>query len=190
MGMSNDYIYSKIKNMVKIQKSFFLSNVHVLVYKDFIDTRGSFSKIFDESIYKKLNINFSSKQVCFSVNKLKGTIRGLHFQSNPFQEKKIILCNKGKILDVFVDIRPKSKSYLKHHSIILSEGDSKLLFLPKGFAHGFITLDNNTEVLYLLDGKHNDIASDGLRWDDPKLNIDWKIKPKIISKKDESYKLL
>jgi dTDP-4-dehydrorhamnose 3,5-epimerase len=176
--------------MVEIQEEFFLSSVYLLIYKEKFDTRGSFSKVFDQTIYDNLNIKFSCKQVCISRNKFRGTIRGLHFQSIPFQEKKIIICNKGKILDVFVDIRPKSKTYLKHHSVILSEGDSKLLFLPKGFAHGFITLENNTEVLYLLDGKYNDAASDGLRWNDPKLNIDWKIKPKTISKKDESYKLL
>ena len=153
------------------------------------DERG----FFVESFRKNLFENFSKTKVDFCQENLSeskyGVLRGLHFQKYPYAQSKLISVHKGKILDVVVDIRKNSKFYGKHFSIELNDTNNKQLFVPKGFAHGFIVLSNIARVSYKVDNYYNPTSEEGLNYNDPKLNIDWKINKKdiIINEKDISY---
>ena len=118
-----------------------------------------------------------------------GVLRGLHFQKEPYAQSKLISVLKGKILDVVVDIRKNSKFYGKYFSIELNETNNKQLFVPKGFAHGFVVLSKSAKVSYKVDNYYNPISEEGLNYNDPQLDIDWKINKEdiIINEKDCSY---
>jgi dTDP-4-dehydrorhamnose 3,5-epimerase len=148
------------------------------------DARGYFKRIFDMGEFSKKKLETKFVQLSFSHNKKKGTLRGMHFQKKPFQETKIVQCVKGKIFDVVIDLRPNSSTYKKWFSLELSESDSKMLYIPKGFAHGFLTLENNTEVFYQISTNYNPKYVGRIRWDDEEFKIRWPIKPVIISKND------
>ena len=111
----------------------------------------------------------------------------MHFQKNGHEEAKLIRCIKGKIIDTVIDLRPSSKSYCKHVSIELSENDLKLIYVPKFFAHGFITLEENTEVLYQVSAFYNKENESGIRWNDPFFKLNWPTKNPIISEKDNNH---
>jgi dTDP-4-dehydrorhamnose 3,5-epimerase len=156
----------------------------------FRDNRGCFTRIFCEKEFQKNDIKFQIKQINFSSNKSKGIIRGMHYQDFFSKEAKIVICLKGRIHDVVVDIRKNSQTYLKSFSLILSENNNKVLYIPPGFAHGFQTLENDTEILYLHNKNFNKKIYRTINPLDTKLNIKWPIKKKIISKKDLSKKYL
>jgi len=145
----------------------------------YIDNRGYFREIFVEKIIKKkflFDVMSCSK---------KNVLRGLHFQTiNP--QGKYISVLRGKVLDVVVDLRKKSKTFGKHYSIILSEKRNISMFIPEGFAHGFCTLENNTIMLYKCTNYRDKKNENGLIWNDKDLNIKWPIKNPIISKKDKN----
>ena len=109
------------------------------------------------------------------------------FPKNGHEEAKLIRCIKGKIIDTVIDLRPSSKSYCKHVSIELSENDLKLIYVPKFFAHGFITLEENTEVLYQVSAFYNKENESGIRWNDPFFKLNWPTKNPIISEKDNNH---
>ena len=154
------------------------------------DNRGFFIKLFcKENFSKKLN-NLNIKQINYSFNKKKGTIRGLHYQDNPYSEQKILYCLKGKIFDVIVDIRKSSKNYLKYKKFILEEKKNEVLIIPKGFAHGFQTLTNNCKILYFHSGLYKKKFEKGINPMDSNIRINWPIKKVIISKKDKNRKFL
>jgi len=153
------------------------------------DSRGFFSRSWDTNIFKENNLNEKIVQCNISFNKKKGTLRGMHFQKFPHNEVKLIRCTKGKIFDVIIDLREKSKTYKKWNSVELSENNYKMLYVPEGFAHGFQTLEENTEVFYQMSEFYEPESSTGIRWDDNIFKINWPIVPPIISKKDLSYKL-
>jgi dTDP-4-dehydrorhamnose 3,5-epimerase len=154
----------------------------------FEDSRGFFFESFNAKIFKEktgLDINFIQDNHSKSS---KGTLRGLHFQLNPHAQSKLVRVIKGEILDVAVDIRKNSSTYGKHISIILSEKNKKQLFIPKGFAHGFIVMSDIAEVLYKTDDYYYPDLDSGVIYNDPLLNIDWKINKSsiILSEKDKN----
>ena len=154
------------------------------------DNRGFFIKLFcKENFSKKLN-NINIKKINYSFNKKKGTIRGLHYQDNPYSEQKILYCLKGKIFDVIVDIRKSSKNYLKYKKFTLEEKKNEVLIIPKGFAHGFQTLTNNCKILYFHSDLYKKKFEKGINPMDSKIRINWPIKKVIISKKDKNRKFL
>lgn len=153
-----------------------IQNCEIISYRKSIDIRGYFLRLFD---YKKINI----KQISISHNKYKNTFRGFHYQTGKFSENKFVFCVKGSLIDYVIDIRKNSHSYLKVLTIKLTDTDNKILFIPKGCLHGFITLKNNTDILYLIDKKHNKKFSKGFNYKSK--NFKLKIMPKIISKKDK-----
>lgn len=166
-------------------------NIGVVVCtpKLFSDKRGFFmesfrKKDFEQFIGKK--INFCQENI--SESKF-GVLRGLHFQKHPFAQSKLINVQKGKILDVCVDLRKNSKFYGKHYSIFLDDIENKSLFIPKGFAHGFIVLSKSARVSYKVDNYYSPKHESGLNYNDSKLNIDWIIDIKSIklSNKDMNY---
>lgn len=164
-----------------------LKDVFIIEIEKIFDSRGFFSRSWDTSIFKENNLNEKIVQCNISFNTKKGTLRGMHFQKSPYSESKLIRCTKGKIFDVIIDLRPESESYKKWISVELSENNYKILYVPEGFAHGFQTLEENSEVFYQMSEFYNPKYSDGVRWDDEKFNINWPITPPIISEKDLSY---
>ena len=151
------------------------------------DSRGFFYEAYREDILKENGINFSVTQKNVSFSKKKGTVRGLHFQIPPFHQTKIVSVTRGSILDVALDIRKDSPNFLKYVKRILSADNKSSLLVPKGFAHGVLALENETEITYLVDNIYSSKCDKGIKWNDNSLNIDWNVKDKIIiSEKDDN----
>ena len=153
----------------------------------FEDDRGYFSEAFNLREIRKVGINSNFIQDNISFSKNKGTIRGLHFQKEPFAQAKLLKVLNGKIQDVFIDIRKKSESYEQHSSIILTPDDG-WIYIPKGYAHGFCTLSDNVEILYKVDNYYSKKDDSGIIWNDNFFNISWELDnvSPIISSKDNS----
>ena len=170
------------------KKKPFVEEIKLVNHKVFNDNRGSFSKLYSINnksfSYKNINI----KQINISHNIKTGTVRGLHFQNPPFIEEKIVTCLKGSIFDIVVDLRKESKNFLRWQSISLSEKDNFSIYIPKGFAHGFQTLEDNTNLLYFHSEDHVHAADNGINPLDPFLNINWPIEISEISDKDSNQK--
>ena len=164
-----------------------LNGVFIIQLEKKEDERGFFSRVWDIKKFEEKNLNSKLVQSNISFTKKKGTIRGLHYQIHPYEETKIILCTKGSVFDVIIDLRSDSATYKKWVFHNLSSEDYKMLFIPEGFAHGFQTLEDNTEIFYQVSQFYTPSAERGIRWDDPLFNIDWPIKKKVISQKDNSY---
>lgn len=154
------------------------------------DERGFFSRIFCEEEFQEAGIPFKVVQANRSYSTTKLTLRGLHFQKNESAEDKFIRVVHGSIWDVAVDVRPNSQSYLKYIGIELCSEKPEGIYIPKGFAHGFITLKPDTEVEYLVSSPYSPSNECGLRWDDPKIQINWPGIPNQISEKDATWPLL
>ena len=154
------------------------------------DRRGFFSRIFCQREFKKQGLSFKVVQSNFSYNKKRGTLRGMHYQIPPHEEIKLVSCLQGKIYDVVIDLRPISPTYLQWIAVELSAKNNKMLYIPKGLAHGFQILDDNTLVFYQMSEFYHPQSARGICWDDPQFKINWPIKKTIISSKDRSYKFL
>ena len=152
----------------------------------FSDDRGFFFESFKESDFfsNGLDKNFVQDNFSHSVN---GVIRGLHFQKAPKAQAKLVTVLKGKIFDVVIDLRPESKTFMSWASFELDSNESKILYIPEGFAHGFQTLEDNTELVYQISNWYSPEHASGLRWDDNKFQINWPIQNPIISKKDLTF---
>lgn len=153
------------------------------------DTRGFFMESYKYSEFKNNSIDTNFVQDNHSKS-FKNVLRGLHFQTNPKAQGKLIRCIKGKILDVAVDLRKDSKSYKKWVYEILSEENKSMLYIPKGFAHGFLTLSDEAELFYKTDEEYSYENDSGIFWNDPEINILWNIENPIISEKDKNLPLL
>ena len=151
------------------------------------DERGFFARLFCEKELFNVGLNFKLSQANDSFSADKGTLRGMHYQKENFSETKIIRCLKGAIYDVVIDLRPSSKSYLTWDSFHLDEKNRSMVVVPQGCAHGFMTMDENTEVFYLVDAMYAPEFEDGVRWNDPKFNIKWPMLPQVISAKDQNW---
>lgn len=162
-----------------------IEDAYIIELQPRVDSRGFFMRGYDKEIFKKNNLDREWVQENHSRSEQKGTIRGLHFQMPPFAETKLIRCIRGVVLDVFVDLRLNSKTFGKWDSIELSEDNKKYAFVPKGFAHGFCTLTDTSEVLYKVDSIYKPENEVGLIWNDKDINIDWKIDNPILSEKDK-----
>lgn len=154
------------------------------------DERGFFARTFCINEFTLNNLNTQYVQCSVSFNKQKGTLRGMHYQVFPYEEEKIVTCIKGKIYDVVLDLRKDSKTFNKWFGIVLEENEHTSLYIPKGLAHGFLTLENNTEILYQISNYYNPEYSRGIRYDDPLFNIKWPREINIISEKDLSYEYI
>ena len=152
------------------------------VYNDF---RGSFSVVCNFLDRSLVQSDFVPTTLNISSNIHKGTLRGMHYQVMPYSQNKLIRCVRGSIYDVALDIRKESKTYLSWYSIELSSDQNKALFIPKGFAHGFCTLNDNTDVVYAIDGEYSDFHSRSLRWNDKKFKIQWPFSNPILTDKDK-----
>lgn len=155
-----------------------------LVPKVFEDERGFFMEAYNKSVFEKLGIHATFVQDNLSKSG-KNVLRGLHFQNPPHEQGKLVSVICGAVLDVAVDIRKNSPTYGKSYSAELSEKNKHLLWIPPGFAHGFLTLADNTIFSYKCTGLYNKESEDGILWSDPDLNINWGINNPILSEKDQ-----
>lgn len=154
------------------------------------DNRGWFVESYSKKTFEDNNIFIDFVQDNHSMSALKGTLRGLHFQNNPKAQTKLVRCTKGAIIDVVVDLRKNSPNYLKHMCIELSSENYKQFLIPKGFAHGFLTLCDDVEIQYKVDEYYSKEHDRSIRFDDTELSINWGIEDPIISEKDRNAPLL
>lgn len=168
-----------------------IDSLFILEPMVFNDDRGYFLESYNKQKLEEYlpEINFIQDNESKST---KGVLRGLHFQKPPFDQSKLVRCIQGEVLDVAVDLRKGSSTYGKHESIILSGDNKKQLFIPKGFAHGFIVLSDTAIFAYKVDNIYAPEFDSGIIWSDSELNIDWKLKPNeiIVSEKDKNLKIL
>jgi len=150
------------------------------------DDRGFFARYFCEKEFSEHGLNTKWVQINNSESKDKGTLRGLHYQREPKAEIKLIRCLKGAIWDVVVDLRYNSETYGKWFGKKLSDENRTMMYVPKGFAHGFISLEPNTEILYLVSDFYAPDLEGDLIWNDPNVAINWPVQPSVISDKDKA----
>ena len=161
-----------------------ISELLVVIESPITDRRGYFSRTYCEREFAEAGLRSSISQINTSVTRLKGTVRGLHFQCPPHSETKLVSCRRGKIFDVALDIRRNSSTFLNWFGIELNDRESKSLLIPPGFAHGFQSLTDDAEVLYLVTSEYSNLAEDGLNPLDPSINLSWPLEISLISQKD------
>jgi dTDP-4-dehydrorhamnose 3,5-epimerase len=154
-----------------------------------VDDRGWFSRVYCEKEQAENIFPESIKQINSSFSKDKGTLRGLHFQNKPFEESKIIKVLSGCVYDLILDLRKESSTYLQWEAFELNSKSKEMLYVPKGFAHSILTLENDTEILYFVSEFYQQNSESGIRWDDPYFKFSWPITPNVISSKDQSWPL-
>lgn len=164
-----------------------LNGAFVIEPEPITDKRGSFSRVFCKDELLEIGHTDAIAQINHSSNVESGTIRGVHFQRPPSAEIKIVKCIKGAIFDVIVDIRTKSTTFLKWYGETLSEANMKMMYVPKGFAHGFQALQPGSELIYFSTEKYTPGAEGALRYDDPKLAINWPLPVSTVSERDLSH---
>lgn len=151
------------------------------------DERGGFARTYDEAIFAQAGLPIRWPQCNTSFNRKRGTLRGMHFQAAPKEEPKLVRCTAGRVLDVAVDLRRESSTYLKWTAIELSAEKRNAFYIPAGLAHGFLTLEDNSEVYYQMGESYDPSLQRGVRWDDPAFSIDWPFAPSVISTRDAQY---
>jgi dTDP-4-dehydrorhamnose 3,5-epimerase len=151
------------------------------------DERGSFGRLFCQDSFDRQGLDFTPLQVNLSTNTSLHTLRGLHYQTAPYEEAKLIHVVRGALYDVAVDLRPDSPTYRQWEGFNLRDDFKTGLFLPKGVAHGFLTLSADTHILYHIDQIYSSDHARGLRWNDPAFAIDWPAEPVVMSEKDENW---
>ncbi len=164
-----------------------LPGVYVIQSSIAADARGYFTRLYCQQSFAAEKINFTPQQNSLSHNLKAGTLRGMHFQRPPVAEQKLVTCLRGKIYDVAVDLRKDSPTYKKWFCAELSAETGLGLFIPKGCAHGFITLEDDADVLYQIEGLYDPAAAAGLRWNDPAISIKWPLQPSVISDRDRDW---
>jgi dTDP-4-dehydrorhamnose 3,5-epimerase len=151
------------------------------------DDRGAFARTFSREDFEERGLDPNISQCSVSFNRIAGTLRGMHFQVGEAAEAKLVRCTAGRMFDVAVDVRLDSPNYLRWVGIELSASNRLALAIPRGFAHGFLTLEDATEVLYQISAPYQPLAARGFKWDDPAIGITWPAEPVVISERDRSY---
>jgi len=154
------------------------------------DERGFFARSFCRREFEQHGLDGTIMQCNVSYNRKKGTLRGMHYQAPPHEEAKMVSCLRGAMYDVIVDLRPDSATYRRWLAVELTAGNRRSIYIPKGFAHGFQTLEPDTEVLYMMSEFYHPTCRRGIRWNDPSLNIRWPITNPFLSEKDSSHPFL
>jgi len=167
-----------------------LEGVYILEPTVFEDHRGFFMESYNKRDFEEIGLYFDFVQDNHSLSVQAEVLRGLHFQLEPKAQTKVVRCLKGAIYDVVLDIRKESPTFGKWIGVILTEYNKRQIVVPKGFAHGVLTLVPNTEILYKVDEYYSPEHDRSVRWDDPDLNIDWPIKNPILSDKDKNAPFL
>ncbi|MCB0071431.1 MAG: dTDP-4-dehydrorhamnose 3,5-epimerase [Caldilineaceae bacterium] len=164
-----------------------LAGAYVIAIERLSDERGFFARSFCAREFEDHGLNPSMAQCNISYNRHAGTLRGMHFQAAPFEEAKLVRCTRGAIHDVIIDLRPDSPTFMRHVGVLLTPEERNMLYVPEGFAHGFLTLEDHTEVFYQMSEFYVPGAARGFRWDDPAFAIDWPAPVSVISARDAAY---
>jgi dTDP-4-dehydrorhamnose 3,5-epimerase len=153
------------------------------------DERGMFARTFDRKAFAERGLSTDFVQCSTSLNHRAGTLRGLHYQEGEHSERKLVRCTAGAVYDVVVDLRPASETHRRWHAVDLSSANRRAVYIPRGVAHGFQTLADETEVLYMIDRPYAPHAARGVRWDDPAFGIEWPEPPgeRIVSERDLAF---
>jgi dTDP-4-dehydrorhamnose 3,5-epimerase len=163
-----------------------LAGAYIIDIEQIADDRGFFARAWCTREFKEKGLNASFVQCNISFNKLKGTLRGMHYQT-PMAEAKLVRVTKGAIFKVIVDLRPNSITFKRSYSVELSAKNHKMIYIPEDFANGYMTLEPNTELFYQMSEFYYPEYSKGFRWNDPSFNIKWPCAPAIISERDNRY---
>jgi dTDP-4-dehydrorhamnose 3,5-epimerase len=158
--------------------------IHLLTHKD---SRGFFTRTFCAREFREHGLEDIMVQSNWSETEQKNTIRGMHFQTNESEEAKLVNCMRGRVLDVCLDLRRESPAFGKYVMIELAENNDVMLYHPRGTAHGFLTLENQCQLVYLMSNYYDPDSSDGVRWNDPFFSIPWPISNPILSIRDRSF---
>jgi dTDP-4-dehydrorhamnose 3,5-epimerase len=164
-----------------------LRGAYVIELEKHADERGFFARVFCQQEFSKQGLSDRFVQVNDSLARTRGTLRGLHYQLPPKAEVKLVRCIRGALYDVILDVREDSPSFGRYFGIELSAENRKMLYVPNGFAHGFITLVDDTEAFYFANAPYAPDHERGVRWNDPRFGIDWPLEPTVISEKDRNH---
>ena len=164
-----------------------LGGAYVIEVERHSDLRGFFARTWCQREFEEHGLNVHLVQCNISFNLKKGTLRGMHYQDAPREEAKLIRCTMGSICDIIVDLRPDSPTFRKHLAVPLSAENRKMLYVPEKFAHGFITLEDNTEVSYQMSEFYSPDNARGFRWNDPFFEIRLPLEVTVISERDRAY---
>jgi len=164
-----------------------VDGVYVIDVEPHVDERGVFSRVFDEDTFRELGLATQFPQCSVSFNPAKGTLRGMHFQRDEHAEAKLIRCTQGAIYDVAIDLRPCSPTFHRWTATELTAQNHRLFYIPEGCAHGFLSLEPNSEVFYQISAPYCADASAGVRWNDSAFGVKWPSEPVVISPRDAAY---
>jgi len=167
-----------------------LSGAFLIVPDRKEDERGYFARTFCRRTFLERGLEDCSLQCSLSHNRARGTLRGMHFQMRPHGESKLVRCSRGSIFDVIVDLRPSSATFAHWYAAELTQENVHALYIPKGFAHGFVTLRDETDVVYQMAEPFVASAASGFRWDDSDVAIDWPLEPRVVSERDAALPAL
>ena len=164
-----------------------LAGAYVIHEEPHRDHRGFFARTWCQKEFEQHGLNPRLVQCNVSFNARKGTWRGMHYQVAPYEEAKLVKCIAGAVCDVIVDLRPDSPTFKKHLAVTLSARNRKMLYVPEQFAHGFLTLEDDTEVFYQMSEFHSPESARGFRWNDPEFGVQLPLEVAVISDRDASY---
>jgi len=164
-----------------------LEGAYLISINKLEDERGFFARSWCQREFEDQGLNSRLVQCNLSYNKLQGTLRGMHYQVSPYQEAKLVSCIRGTIYDVIIDLRRESPTFTEYLAVILSAEEHNMLFIPEGFAHGFLTLEDETTVFYQMSEFYAPEYARGLRWSDPTFGIEWPAAVQVISARDANY---
>lgn len=164
-----------------------LPGAHLVELEPHADDRGFFARTFCEDEFATAGLVNRFPQASVSYNARAGTVRGMHFQAAPHEETKLVRCLAGAVYDVIVDLRPTSPTYRRSLGVELSAKNRSALYIPRGFAHGFQSLQDDSELLYLIDVGYVANAARGVRWNDPAIDVTWPLPIKVIADKDSAF---
>jgi len=160
---------------------------YLIELEPIVDDRGFFARSWCAEEFRVHGLNSRLAQSSLSFNTTRGTLRGMHFQAEPYPEAKLVRCCSGAVYDVILDLRPASSTYSKWFAVELTPTNRKMLYVPEGFAHGFQTLADNSEVFYQISETYRPEYARGIRWDDPLFGIAWPLQHPIMSEKDRTF---
>jgi dTDP-4-dehydrorhamnose 3,5-epimerase len=166
-----------------------IKGLYIIDFEKKTDERGFFARSFCQEEFAEYELKNQFVQCNISYNQYKGTLRGMHYQIAPYPETKLVRCTRGAIYDVVIDIRSESPTFKQWIGVELTADNYKMLYIPEGIAHGFQTLENDTEVFYQMGDFYHPECARGIRWDDPTFKIQWPIDNKVISERDRTYNL-
>ena len=164
-----------------------LAGAFVVESEPIEDERGWFARIYDEGELEQNGLATRFAQGSLAYNKERGTLRGMHYQEEPYAEAKLVRCISGAVHDVIVDLRPASPTFKRWVAVELTAASGRMLYVSEGLAHGYLTLENESETLYLISAPYAPEAARGVRWDDPAFGIAWPDEPRVLSEKDKAW---